>query len=134
LPYEQRTIFSLQVERSRRLSPSDCIFCRIAAGEIPAKLVHEDADTIAFRDINPQAPTHVLVIPRRHIPAVSALEPGDAEVVGKLFLAAKEIAREGGVEAGGYRLVMNNGADAGQSVDHIHLHVLGGRHFGWPPG
>jgi histidine triad (HIT) family protein len=116
------------------LGPSDCIFCRIAAGEIPAKIVREDADTVAFRDIDPKAPTHVLVIPRRHIPAVSTLDPADSDIVGKLFLAAKAIARDDGVEEGGYRLVMNNGPDAGQSVDHIHLHVLGGRHMAWPPG
>jgi histidine triad (HIT) family protein len=116
------------------LGQSNCIFCRVAAGDIEAKLVREDEDTVAFRDMNPQAPTHVLIIPRRHIPAVSALSAEDADIVGKLFLAAKDVAREAGVEAGGYRLVMNNGADAGQSVDHIHLHVLGGRHLGWPPG
>jgi histidine triad (HIT) family protein len=116
------------------LGQADCIFCRIAAGEIPAKLVREDAETVAFRDINPQAPTHVLIIPRRHIAAVSALERGDADIVGRLFLAAKEVAREDGVEAGGYRLVMNNGEAAGQSVGHIHLHLLGGRRLGWPPG
>ena len=116
------------------MGPSDCIFCRIAAGDIPAKLVREDAETVAFRDINPQAPTHVLIIPRRHIAAVSALGSGDADIVGRLFLAAKDIARADGVEAGGYRLVMNNGEAAGQSVDHIHLHLLGGRHLAWPPG
>ena len=116
------------------LGQSDCIFCRIAAGEIDAKVVHSDDDTVAFRDINPQAPTHVLVIPRRHIPAIDALEAADAEIVGKLFLAAKSIARADGVADGGYRVVMNNGADAGQSVDHIHLHVLGGRGLKWPPG
>ncbi len=111
-----------------------CIFCRIAAGEIPAKIVRQDEDTVAFRDLNPQAPTHVLVIPRRHVPSTNVLEPGDAELVGKLFLAAKEIAREAGVAASGYRMVMNAGPNAGQSVDHIHLHVLGGRGLAWPPG
>jgi histidine triad (HIT) family protein len=116
------------------LSHPDCIFCRVAAGEIEAQLVREDDDTVAFRDINPQAPTHVLIIPRRHIAAVSALEATDAAIVGKLFLAAGQVAREEGVETGGYRLVVNNGVDAGQSVDHIHLHLLGGRRLGWPPG
>ena len=112
----------------------ECIFCRIAAGEIPAKIVHQDEDTVAFRDINPRAPTHVLVIPRRHVASVNVLEPGDAALVGKLFLAAREIARSEGVDASGYRMVVNAGPDAGQSVDHIHLHVLGGRGLAWPPG
>lgn len=111
-----------------------CLFCRIVAGEIPAKLVRQDEDTVAFRDVNPQAPVHILVVPRRHIPSVNALEPGDAELVGKLFLAAREIAAAEGIADSGHRLVMNTGPDAGQSVDHIHLHVLGGRHVGWPPG
>ena len=112
----------------------DCIFCRIAAGELDADIVRSDDHTVAFRDINPQAATHVLVIPRRHIPSIDALQPADAEMVGRLFLAAREIARADGVHEGGYRVVMNNGADAGQSVDHIHLHLLGGRQLRWPPG
>ncbi len=112
----------------------ECIFCRIAAGEIPAKVVRQDEDTVAFRDINPRAPTHVLVITRRHIPSVNVLAPDDAALVGKLFLAAREIARSEGVDASGYRMVVNAGPDAGQSVDHIHLHVLGGRGLAWPPG
>ena len=112
----------------------ECIFCRIAAGEIPAKVVRQDEDTVAFRDINPRAPTHVLVIPRRHIPSVNVLDPGDAALVGKLFLAARDIARSEGVDESGYRMVVNAGPDAGQSVDHIHLHLLGGRGLAWPPG
>ncbi len=111
-----------------------CIFCRIVAGEIPAKIVREDEETVAFRDIDPRAPVHVLVIPRRHIASVNELEASDAELVGRLYLAAKEVARAEGVEESGYRLVMNTGPDAGQSVDHIHLHVLGGRDLAWPPG
>jgi histidine triad (HIT) family protein len=111
-----------------------CIFCRIAAGEIPAQLVHEDGETVAFRDINPQAPTHILIIPRRHIPSVDALAEGDGAVVGRLCLAARSLARAEGIAESGYRLVMNHGADAGQSVDHIHLHLIGGRHMAWPPG
>jgi histidine triad (HIT) family protein len=111
-----------------------CLFCKIAAGEIPAKVVCETDEVVAFRDINPQAPSHVLIVPRRHVPSVNALAPEDAELVGKLFLAAREIARQEGVAEGGYRLVMNTGPDAGQSVDHIHLHLLGGRGLGWPPG
>jgi histidine triad (HIT) family protein len=113
---------------------SECIFCRIAEGELPAELVREDEETLAFRDIDPKAPTHVLVIPRRHIPSVDALRPEDAELVGRLYLSAKEVAREEGIAQSGYRLVMNTGAGAGQSVDHIHLHVLGGRRLTWPPG
>lgn len=113
---------------------TDCIFCRIVAGEIPAKVVREDEDTVAFRDIDPKASTHVLVVPRRHIPSVNALEEADAGLVGRLFLAAKEIASADGVAGSGYRLVMNTGPEAGQSVDHIHLHVLGGRRLAWPPG
>ena len=112
----------------------DCIFCRIAAGEIPAKLVREDENVVAFRDIDPKSPTHVVVIPRRHIASVNDLEPGDAALLGEIFLAAKEIAREEGIAASGYRLVMNAGRDGGQSVDHIHLHLLGGRRHSWPPG
>ena len=108
------------------MAEGECIFCRIVAGEVPARVVRQDEQTLAFRDINPQAPTHVLVIPKRHIRAVNDLEPADAELVGRLFLAA--------IASSGYRLVMNNGPDAGQSVDHIHLHVLGGRHLAWPPG
>lgn len=113
---------------------NDCIFCRIAAGEIPAKIVRQDEDTVAFRDIDPKAPSHVLVIPRRHIPSINTLTGDDAALIGKLFLAAKEIAAEDGVAASGYRMVVNAGPNAGQSVDHVHLHVLGGRALAWPPG
>jgi histidine triad (HIT) family protein len=112
----------------------DCIFCGIVAGSIPATIVRQDEDTIAFRDLDPKAPLHVLVIPKRHIASVNDLEPGDAAVVGSLFLAAREVASGEGVAGEGYRLVMNTGAAAGQSVPHIHLHVLGGRPLRWPPG
>lgn len=111
-----------------------CIFCGIVAGRIPAEIVREDEETVAFRDIDAKAPTHVLVVPRRHIPSVNALEPADAELIGQLFLAAREIAASEGIDDSGYRLVMNTGPEAGQSVDHIHLHVLGGRALAWPPG
>ena len=114
--------------------PENCIFCRIAAGEIPAKVVRQDEDTVAFRDIDPKAPTHVLVIPRRHIPSINVLTPEDAALVGKLFLVAREIARDDGGAESGYRMVINAGANAGQSVDHVHLHILGGRGLAWPPG
>ena len=116
------------------MSSPDCLFCKIATGKIPAQLVHETPDVVAFRDISPQAPTHILIIPRRHIPSVSDLGEGDADLMGKLFLAARELATEEGIEENGYRMVVNAGADAGQTVFHIHLHLLGGRSMGWPPG
>jgi histidine triad (HIT) family protein len=112
----------------------DCLFCKIVSGEIPAKIVHEDEDCVAFRDIHPQAPTHVLVVPRRHIATLNDLTDADAAVPGRMVLAARNIAREEGVSEGGYRLVFNCNAGAGQSVFHVHLHLLGGRDFSWPPG
>jgi histidine triad (HIT) family protein len=111
-----------------------CLFCRIVNGEIPAKKVHEDDDVVAFNDINPQAPTHVLVIPRRHIPSLDDLTDADAATVGITLVRAAEIAHNLHLHNDGYRVVINNGESAGQSVFHIHVHVLGGRNFGWPPG
>ena len=116
------------------MTRADCLFCRIAAGEIPAEVVRTTPDLVAFRDINPQAPTHILIIPRIHVASVSELEEDQAGAMGKLFLAAKELAKEEGIEDGGYRMVVNAGADAGQTVFHIHMHLLGGRGMGWPPG
>jgi histidine triad (HIT) family protein len=116
------------------VSETDCIFCRIAAGQIPADVVRDDADTVAFRDLDPKAPVHVLVIPRRHIASVNDLEAPDAGLMGALFVAAREVAVAEGTAERGYRLVMNTGTAAGQSVPHVHLHVLGGREFAWPPG
>jgi histidine triad (HIT) family protein len=113
---------------------SNCLFCRIVAGEIPAKLAYEDKDVVAFYDINPQAPLHVLIIPRKHIASINDIQPEDAELVGKLYLAAQKIAATAGYAEEGYRVVMNCGEDAGQSVFHIHLHLLAGRHLSWPPG
>jgi histidine triad (HIT) family protein len=113
---------------------TECIFCRIVAGEIPATRVQEDADTLVFRDINPAAPTHLLVVPKRHIASLEDATDEECGVLGKLVLSARRAARAEGRSAGGYRLVMNVGPDAGQAVSHIHLHVLGGRPFGWPPG
>lgn len=113
---------------------ADCIFCKIIAGTIPARIVYQDDAVLAFRDLNPQAPVHVLVIPRKHIATVNDLEADDAELIGKLFVAAREIAKDETVATPGYRLVMNTNAGAGQSVFHIHLHLLGGRPMGWPPG
>jgi len=113
---------------------SDCLFCKILAGEIPADLVYESDTAVAFRDINPQAPMHVLVIPRKHIATINDIEPDDQEIVGSLYTAAREIAAEAGIAEDGYRTVMNCNEGAGQSVFHIHLHVLGGRPLAWPPG
>jgi len=113
---------------------SDTLFSKIAAGDIPADIVYQDEDVVAFRDIGPQAPTHVLVIPRKPIPTINDLEPGDAELVGKLFLAAKKIALDEGIAEAGYRTVINCNAAGGQSVYHLHLHLLGGRIMQWPPG
>ena len=113
---------------------SDCLFCKILAGEIPADLVYESDSAVAFRDINPQAPTHVLVIPRKHISTINDITPEDEAIVGSLYTAAKEIAAADGISDDGYRAVMNCNEGAGQSVFHIHLHVLGGRPMNWPPG
>ena len=112
--------------------PESCLFCRIARGEIPAKIVAQTDDSVAFRDINPQAPVHVVVIPRRHVPSLA--EADDPVLVGRLALLAAEIARTEGIVESGYRTVINTNADAGQTVFHIHLHLLGGRRMGWPPG
>ena len=111
-----------------------CLFCRISAGEIPSEFLYETPGVVAFRDISPQAPTHILIIPRKHIPSVAELDVGDAQVMGELFLAAQELARQEGIDESGYRMVMNAGADAGQAVFHIHMHLMGGRGMGWPPG
>jgi histidine triad (HIT) family protein len=111
-----------------------CLFCRVSRGEIPASIVYETDDLLAFRDINPQAPVHLLVIPRRHIATLDELRDGDLDVVGKLVTTAAELARREGIAASGYRVVMNCNADGGQSVYHIHLHLLGGRTLTWPPG
>jgi histidine triad (HIT) family protein len=111
----------------------DCLFCRIVAGEIPARKVHEDDSTFAFEDINPQAPTHVLVVPKKHIPGLKEASAEDAEIIGRCHLAAAQLARQRGIEDG-YRTVLNVGPGAGQSVFHLHVHLLGGRNLAWPPG
>lgn len=111
-----------------------CLFCRITRGEIPANVAHQDEEILAFHDIDPRAPVHVLIVPRKHIAGVNHTGPTDAETLGRLFQVARELARELGVADSGYRLVVNSGADAGQSVDHIHMHLLGGRPLKWPPG
>ena len=111
----------------------DCLFCRIIRKEIPAKLVAEDEHCVAFRDIHAQAPTHVLLIPRKPIPGLADLAPDDQALAGHLLLMAGRLAAQFGL-SGGYRVVINNGNDAGQTVAHLHLHILGGRQLGWPPG
>ena len=111
-----------------------CLFCRIVSGEIPAKKVYEDDEVVAFLDINPQAPTHVLVIPRKHIASLDDLTEADAATVGTALVRVAKLARELRLNTDGYRTVINNGEAAGQTVFHIHIHLLGGRNFGWPPG
>lgn len=111
----------------------DCIFCKIANKEISSSILYEDQEVVAFEDINPQAPVHIIVIPRKHIPRISELEEGDVSLMGKVIMVAKKIANQKQIEDG-YRLVFNNNPGAGQSVFHIHLHLLGGRKFNWPPG
>jgi len=112
----------------------DCIFCKIAAKELPAKIVYEDQDLVAFRDINAVAPTHILIIPRAHLETVNDLEDAHAEMIGRLHLAAKRLAAREKLAERGYRLVLNCGPDAGQAVLHLHLHLVGGRKMSWPPG
>jgi len=112
---------------------TDCLFCRIIKGEIPAKKVYEDEHTFAFEDINPQGPTHVLIVPKKHVPGLQEAQAQDAELVGRLHLAAAEIGRQRGIEDG-YRTVLNVGPKSGQSVFHMHVHLIGGRDMGWPPG
>ncbi len=114
-------------------TPRDCLFCKIVSGEIEAEVVHESATTLAFRDVSPQAPTHVLVIPRSHYPNAAALAVGEPDTAVDLFHAARAVAEQEGLEQG-YRLVLNTGEAAHQTVFHAHLHVLGGRRMGWPPG
>ena len=112
---------------------SDCIFCRIARGESPANILYQDEDVTAFRDLHPQAPVHILIVPNRHVAGVAQVEPEDAALLGKLFVIARRLAEQENI-VNGYRLVVNNGPRAGQSVFHLHLHLLGGRRLGWPPG
>lgn len=116
------------------MSSEDCLFCKIASGDIPADIVYESTEVVAFRDIKPQAPTHVLIIPRKHIATINDLQSGDEVELGNLFLAAKHIAAEEGIADPGYRVAMNCNEAAGQTVFHLHLHLLGGRQLGWPPG
>ena len=113
---------------------ADCLFCKMVAGEIKPDTVYEDEKVLAFRDISPQAPMHVLVIPKRHISTLNDLQDKDAELVGQLSLAAAKVAEQEGLAEAGYRTVMNCNSDAGQTVFHVHMHVLAGRRLTWPPG
>jgi histidine triad (HIT) family protein len=116
------------------MSEQNCLFCRIISGQIPAEIIYSDDQAIAFRDINPQAPVHALVIPRRHIHSLNEVASEDAPAIGYLFKVAADIAKQEGIAESGYRTVVNTGSGAGQSVFHVHVHVLGGRGFHWPPG
>ncbi|SUB56616.1 histidine triad nucleotide-binding protein [Peptoniphilus lacrimalis] len=111
----------------------DCLFCNIVKGQIPSEKVYEDNAVYAFKDVNPEAPVHILIIPKRHIKSVDELEETDKELVGHIFLVAKKLAKENKLE-NGYRIVSNIGEEGGQSVKHLHFHLLGGRSFNWPPG
>ena len=113
---------------------SDCLFCKIIAGQIPATIVHQDEHLVAFKDINPQAPMHVLIVPRRHVASLNDLGPNDDALVGEMVRRAAALARGQGYADRGYRTVFNCNAEAGQTVFHIHLHLLAGRGLGWPPG
>lgn len=113
---------------------SDCIFCRIVAGTIPAKVVYQDEWTLAFDDISPQAPVHTLIIPKKHLLAVQDMGESDQALLGRLLLTCRAVANQKGLAESGYRIVANTGRDGGQTVFHLHFHVLGGRHLGWPPG
>ncbi len=112
----------------------NCLFCKIASGQIPGDIVYQDEDVVAFKDIKPQAPVHILLISRRHIPSMADVTPEDGPLLGILFSVAAKLAHKLGVDEGGYRVVTNVGLDAGQSVFHLHFHLLGGRKFSWPPG
>lgn len=113
---------------------SECLFCRMIKGDIPCRKVYEDDNVFAFEDINPQAPVHILVIPKKHVASLAEAEAGDAPLLGELLLRAGELARGRGLDGDGFRVVVNTGPEAGQSVFHIHVHLLGGRRMAWPPG
>jgi len=113
---------------------TDCIFCKIVSGDIPGDIVYQNDDVLAFRDLSPQAPVHFLVIPKKHISTINDIQQEDEALVGQLFLAAKTVAKQEGIDESGYRCVMNCNDDGGQTVHHIHLHVMGKRHMSWPPG
>lgn len=113
---------------------SDCLFCKIAAREIPADIVHETDNVVAFRDVNPQAPTHILLIPKKHLPSAAEVTDAHEKLLAEVFQTAAHLAKAEGIDTSGWRLVTNVGAEAGQSVPHLHFHLLGGRRMSWPPG
>ena len=116
------------------MAKEDCLFCRVAAMEIPADIVFEDDQVIAFRDTNPKAPVHILLIPRAHITSAASLTEANGPMLGHMFAVAAQLARDEGIAKSGFRLTTNSGAGAGQSVPHLHFHLMGGRQMGWPPG
>jgi histidine triad (HIT) family protein len=116
------------------MSEMDCIFCKIASGEIKADLVYRDDQVAAFRDVKAQAPVHILIVPKQHIPSLAGVGAEQEGILGHIMYVAAQLAEREGIAQGGFRVVMNAGANAGQTVDHIHLHLLGGRGMGWPPG
>jgi histidine triad (HIT) family protein len=124
----------LPVEILKEYSMSDCLFCGIIDGRVKASIVYRDDAVVAFNDIRPRAPVHILIIPRKHIASVLDIEPNDNALIGQIFQVAARLAREHGVAESGFRVVVNAGPDAGQSVFHLHYHLLGGRQMGWPPG
>lgn len=113
---------------------TDCLFCGMINGEIPSELIYDDKEIIAFKDINPQSPNHILIVPRRHINSLSEMEEVDKDLAGRLLFTARKIAQDQGISDKGYRVVINNGQNGGQTVFHLHLHLLGGRPLAWPPG
>jgi len=123
-----------RLRRGTFVNDPECLFCKVVAGQIPAEIVHETDDVIAFRDISPQAPTHVLIIPREHLPSLDSCSDEHVGLLGRVLAVARDIARAEGIAADGYRTVMNTGGDGGQTVGHVHLHLLGGRALTWPPG
>jgi histidine triad (HIT) family protein len=128
-----QSFFNLQIQKER-ITMGETIFGKIIKKEIPAEIVYEDDEVLAFKDIAPQAPVHILIIPKKEIPTSNDIADEDAPLIGKLFVVAKKLARDFGVADSGYRLVINCNKDAGQAVYHLHLHLLGGRKFAWPPG
>jgi histidine triad (HIT) family protein len=113
---------------------NDCLFCGIVEGKVKGEIVYQDDSVVAFKDIRPRAPVHLLIVPRKHIAMLADLDPADAPLVGTIFLVAAKLAQEHGIARNGYRVVVNCGVDAGQTVFHLHYHLMGGRHMGWPPG
>ena len=128
-----QSFFNLQIQKER-ITMGETIFGKIIKKEIPAEIVYEDDEVLAFKDIAPQAPVHILIIPKKEIPTSNDIADEDAPLIGKLFVVAKKLARDFGIADSGYRLVINCNKDAGQAVYHLHLHLLGGRKFAWPPG